>query len=295
MNIEVQPGQYVLAVSGGVDSVVLLHVLAQKPGITLIVTHYDHGIRKDSAEDTKFVQQLAERLKLPFVYEEGHLGPKASESTARTARYKFLRTVKQEHNARAIITAHHQDDVIETAVLNMVRGTGRKGMSSLQSVGDITRPLLKVPKAEILQYANENNLSWREDSTNLEDAYLRNYIRHNITQGLSAGEREKLLTHITKMQDINYEIDTMLLDQIKQQGRNQLMDRAYFVRLPHVIAKELLAAWLRQNGIREFDRKGIERMVVAAKTYTAGRTIDVDSKHIIIVGKQDLALKLRDR
>lgn len=295
MNIEVQPGHYVVAVSGGVDSVALLHILAQKPDIALVVAHYDHGIREDSMQDRKFVQQLAEKLGLPFVYEAGHLGANASEATARSARYAFLHSVKQAHNARAIITAHHQDDVIETALLNMVRGTGRKGISSLQSTDDIVRPLLTVPKAEIVRYAKANSLAWREDSTNSEDIYLRNYLRHNILKKISETERKELLTHITKMRDINHEIDALLLAQINTQDSPQVINRYYFTQLPHAIAKELLAAWLRQNDIREFDRKGLERMVVAAKTYAVGRTIDVDSTHIIIVEKHGLALRLRDR
>lgn len=295
MNVEVQPGRYVLAVSGGVDSVVLLHMLARNPDIELVIAHYDHGIRKDSAEDRKYVEQLAKDFDLPFIHEEGYLGPTASEATARTARYMFLRKVKEECNARAIITAHHQDDVIETAVLNMVRGTGRRGVSSLQSKDDIIRPLLKVPKSEIRQYAMANNLLWREDSTNQDDSYLRNYVRHNVTQKLSQAERDNLLTHITKMHDINHEIDTILLDQINRQNSQQMINRSYFIQLPHAIAKEVLAAWLRQNSIRDFDRKGLERTVVASKTYATGRTIDIDSRYIIVLEKHNLALKLRDR
>jgi tRNA(Ile)-lysidine synthase len=295
MNIEVQPGHYVVAVSGGVDSVALLHILARKPDIALVVAHYDHGIREDSMQDRQFVQQLAEKLGLPFVYEAGHLGANASEATARSARYVFLHSVKQAHNAKAIITAHHQDDVIETALLNMVRGTGRKGISSLQSTEDIVRPLLTVPKAEIVRYAKANNLTWREDSTNSEDIYLRNYLRHNILQKISETERKELLTHITKMRDINHEIDALLLAQINTQDSPQAINRYYFTQLPHVIAKELLAAWLRQNDIREFDRKGLERMVVAAKTYAIGRTIDVNKKCYIVVNGNDLALRQRDR
>src|SRR5690606_5271626 len=106
--IKIRPGKYVVAVSGGVDSMVLLDLLRQKPKLELIVAHFDHGIRPDSAEDRKLVQRVAKHYDLPFVYAEGKLGPKASEALAREARYAFLRRVQAEQGAEAIITAHHQ-------------------------------------------------------------------------------------------------------------------------------------------------------------------------------------------
>src|SRR5438309_4751219 len=86
-------GHYVVAVSGGVDSMVLLHMLHDRLGLNLTVAHYDHGIREDSAKDRKLVQEVAQQYKLPFTYREGNLGPNTSESKARTARYNFLHEV----------------------------------------------------------------------------------------------------------------------------------------------------------------------------------------------------------
>jgi tRNA(Ile)-lysidine synthetase-like protein len=101
-------GRYVVAVSGGVDSVALLDILRQQTGLELIVAHFDHGIRKDSCQDRLLVEQLAKRYGLTFVYEEAKLGPRTSEETARRARYAFLNKVMREHQAVAIVTAHHQ-------------------------------------------------------------------------------------------------------------------------------------------------------------------------------------------
>jgi tRNA(Ile)-lysidine synthetase-like protein len=131
MKIQLPKGRYVVAVSGGVDSVVLLDALSKLPNLELVVAHLDHGIREDSIEDRRFVASLAASYGLVFEYGEGRLGSGASEATAREARYNFLRGVKMKHDAKAIITAHHQDDLIETAILNMLRGTGRKGLTSL--------------------------------------------------------------------------------------------------------------------------------------------------------------------
>ena len=114
-----QPGTYVVAVSGGVDSMVLLDLLAKQPDIKLIVAHYDHGIRSDSKLDRELVASSAKKYKIPFVYESGNLGPGTSENQARIARYNFLRKVQKESKADAIVTAHHQDDALETAILNI--------------------------------------------------------------------------------------------------------------------------------------------------------------------------------
>lgn len=295
MKIEVQPGRYVVAVSGGVDSVALLDMLAKQAGVQLVVAHYDHGIREDSAEDRRFVQQLATRYDLPFVYDEGYLGKGASEAKAREVRYDFLRRVKMNSQAQAIITAHHQDDVIETALLNLLRGTGRKGLSSLRSTGDIVRPLLRVPKKELIAYAQRNTLQWHEDSTNEDIALKRNYVRHVLVPKLTLEQRKELLMHITEMHDLNHKIDQELITHLHIQPHRYKMGRAYFIQLPHEVAKEVLAMWLRLHGAADFDSKGLGRMTIAAKTYYPRQRIDVNNRYEIVAQGRYLALEPRDR
>jgi tRNA(Ile)-lysidine synthetase-like protein len=295
MFTSLQPGRYIVAVSGGVDSVVLLDLLQRQPELNITVAHFDHGIRDDSAEDRKLAGELAAKYKLPFVYDEGHLGPAASESEAREARYRFLHTVRQNIQAAAIITAHHQDDVLETALLNLLRGTGRKGLTSLQSTDHIKRPLLHVPKHQLINYAKANGLKWREDSTNLDTRYRRNYVRSQLMTQLTAMQRHKLLAHIRYLQQLNHKIDRHIAEQLLLQPAANHLERSYFVKLPHSVSKEVLAAWLRQNGVRQFDRKGLERIVVAMKTYAPNQAIDVNQEYTVEVGKEILALKPRDR
>src|SRR5262249_18822874 len=153
----------VVAVSGGVDSMTLLDVLAKQPDLRLVVAHFDHGIRADSEQDRQLVQAAAERYGLPFVFDMGHLGPATSEAKARRARYDFLRRVQRSSGARAVVTAHHQDDVLETAMLNLLRGTGRRGLTSLNSRPGLERPLLDTPKWKIKDHALSARLNWRED------------------------------------------------------------------------------------------------------------------------------------
>ncbi|MHB8136206.1 MAG: tRNA lysidine(34) synthetase TilS [Anaerolineaceae bacterium] len=176
--------KYVVAVSGGVDSVVLLDMLINNnlPAIyqlpftnyQLIVAHFDHGIRDDSKSDAIFVAKLAEQYKLPFETKREELGKGASEEEARDRRYKFLRSVAKKYDAK-LVTAHHADDVIETILINIMRGTGWRGLAAIDS--DIVRPLTDMLKSEIIDYAIKNKLNWREDSTNKQNVYLRNRIR----------------------------------------------------------------------------------------------------------------------
>lgn len=291
MDIDIKPGHYVVAVSGGVDSVVLLNLLASKRGVGLTVAHFDHGIRSDSEKDRVFVQKLAEKFGLPFVYNEGKLGPKASEEKAREARYKFLRRVQKASGADAIITAHHQDDLLETAVINLLRGTGRSGLSSLKDKTDTKRPLLKIPKNKLIEYAKKHGLDWREDPTNKDTKYLRNYVRHEIIPRFTVDQRQEMLAHIEKASIVNKDIENILSGALDRDKLN----RQWFIMLSHDTAKEVCAAWLRHHGIRKFDRKLLSKLVTDAKTLRPGKQMDVNLEYFIEVGKEELALKHRER
>jgi tRNA(Ile)-lysidine synthase len=297
------PTTYIVAVSGGVDSAVLLHILHHKYLTSrvapwkCVVAHFDHGIRDDSGDDRLFVQGLARKYGLPFVFDEGGLGAGASEAAAREARYSFLRRVRSAAGAEAIAMAHHEDDVLETAILNLLRGTGRKGLSSLQSTPEIYRPLLGVPKANLIAYAQQHNLAWREDSTNTDTNYLRNYIRLRLLPRFDAPARQRLRELIDAARLTNTELDTLLAEQLRLQPGNhgRQLDRRWFISLPHAVAREVMAAWLRSNGITSFSRQSIERMVAHAKTLPPGKRIDVVAGHGIIVKADVLALTIDER
>jgi tRNA(Ile)-lysidine synthetase-like protein len=290
MKVSVKPGKYVVAVSGGVDSMVLLDVLSKLPGLDLVVAHFDHGIREDSAADRQLVEAAAARYGLPFMSAQGNLGGSASEAQARAARYAFLRQVKDDREASAIITAHHQDDSIETAIINILRGTGRKGLSSLQSMPDVLRPLLHVAKQDIYGYADQQvkqgtPIIWHEDSTNQSDQYLRNYLRHHIVENVSAADRETFLAHIARAAELNLEIDELLLRDMGNRERPDELKRYWFIMLPYDVSCEVMAAWLRQNNLRDFDRKRIARLVVAAKVAIPGKFLDINAGYFLKTSK----------
>jgi len=293
MNIAVKPGKYVVAVSGGVDSMVLLDLLACQPDLDLVVAHFEHGIREDSDLDQQLVAEAAKQYNFPYIYERGQLGAGTSEAQARTARYAFLRRVKEHTKAAAIITAHHQDDVIETAIINVLRGTGRKGLSALGSNEGIVRPLLQVRKRDLLAYAGQHNLMWHEDSTNNSDTYLRNYIRHHLIGDLGEQGRALLLEYIERAAHANPLIDSLLLHEINAHQTSAGLARAWFIMQPYDVSCEIMAAWLRCKGVRNFDRKTIERLVIAAKVDKPGNVRDVNAGYLLKVRKAYLELTKR--
>jgi tRNA(Ile)-lysidine synthase len=289
MKINVQPGKYIVAVSGGVDSVVLLDVLNKQNDLELVVAHFDHGIRDDSADDRVFVEDLAKKYNLRYEYAEGELGANASEAIAREARYTFLKSIAKKYQADAVITAHHQDDLLETIIINLLRGTGRKGITSLGETNELKRPLLQVTKQEILAYAKDNNLQWHEDSTNADEKYLRNWVRGKLMPKLTTKERTQLLTTHQQLSEKNIVIDALLNSFMTID--KQTLSRKELLKLDNAVAKEVVASWLRANELKNFDQKTLERIVIGAKTLEVGKIIPVIGSSKIEVQREKLFLK----
>ena len=287
MKIDVRPGRYVVAVSGGVDSMVLLDLLAQQKNIELVVAHVDHGIREDSAEDRRLVQKTAQKLQLAYEYTELELGKDVSEETARNARYAFLTKVRGDHKADAIITAHHQDDVLETMCINVLRGTHSRGLSSLKNTNEIVRPLLSYSKEDIREYANKHSIEWREDSTNQDETYLRNWMRRHILPKLSADQRASLIDAHKKSLSVSSELEEISK---RLQVQSKHIDKKLVSNAPHKVSMELVAQWLRQNNLAEFDTKTLERIVISAKTLGRGKKIPIYAGAHVLISKETLGI-----
>lgn len=179
----------VLAISGGVDSMVLLDLVSgHHPRENIIVAHFDHMLRGDQSDlDRELVANICNSKNIRFEVRRmdigllTHVSKMSIEESARFHRYGFLNEIREKYSAKYILTAHHRDDRIETAVFHLVRGTKLQGIHALKIVsGDVFRPLLNLTKNEILEYAHEHSIIYREDHTNQEDIYTRNHIRHNI-------------------------------------------------------------------------------------------------------------------
>ena len=181
-----QNDRVIVAVSGGADSICLLHLLHSLRdffSIHLVVAHYEHGLRPmEDPDETGFVQQFTASLDLPFESEKGSfsIGRGGSlEERARNARYDFLARMREKHHAQRIALGHTLNDQAETVLMRLLRGSGPAGLGSIPPVRDSTviRPLIETDRPEIEAYLHSQGLTWKTDSSNLQPAYLRNRIR----------------------------------------------------------------------------------------------------------------------
>ncbi len=262
--------KYLVAVSGGIDSVVLLDMLAEKGGHELTVAHFDHGIREDSAADARFVRGLAAKYGLPFVMRREELGAQASEELARARRYAFLHEEAEKRGAK-IVTAHHADDVVETVAINLLRGTGWRGLAVLDNP-QVFRPLLALTKEEIREHARKKRLEWVEDSTNEGVKYLRNRVRRAIAAELSGGAKQEVLERwrgqLALKKEIGGEVAAYIRDD-REYGRH------YLIQIDPTVACELLrAAVFAASGVSPM-RPQAERALLAVKTARPGTAFEL--------------------
>lgn len=290
VDVNVAHGKYVLAVSGGVDSVVLLDILRQKVGVELIVAHINHGIRPDSGNDEHFVQAIAKSHNLIFISTKLNLPTHASEATARDARYDFLRQCCKKFKADAIITAHHQDDVIETAIIAIIRGTGWRGLTPLAVRPGLVRPLLDVPKQALIGYARAYGLSWHEDATNTDESYLRNYVRHSLIPTLnqrSVKWQESFLQLIRNQYIVRKEVDSLL------RGVGNSISRYSLIMSPEPVAVELLRAMLRNRTGVSMVQSLANSVLLFTKTASPHKIMPVNKSWQFRVTLRDLIVEPR--
>ena len=185
------------AVSGGLDSMCLLTMAVQwgqAQGRRVAAAHFNHQLRGGDADrDERFVRDWCAAHAIPFFAGRGDVRAKAEreglsvEEAARTLRYAFLEEVRQREGFDCILTAHHADDSAETMLLNLLRGTGLRGLTGIPPVrGRIRRPLLGMTRAELARYAEAHHVPHVEDATNEKDDMTRNLLRHRVMPVLRA-------------------------------------------------------------------------------------------------------------
>lgn len=262
-----KPSHLLLALSGGVDSMVLLHTLSQlrQPlSFTLSAMHVHHGLSSHADDWLQMCERICLEGNIPFYHEKVHVNPQSGlgiEATAREARYQALERTRQQLSAQAIVTAHHMQDQAETLLLQLMRGAGVRGLSAMgewDAERYLLRPLLTVPKAELLQYATEQQLAWVEDESNTDVSYDRNFMRQKVMPVMR--ERYPQLdnallrsaTHLAEAQtllDALAQQDLQLCD-VRDEWLGQSIDISRLHALGDVRAKNLLRGWFQQLQLR---------------------------------------------
>lgn len=293
-----QGDRIAVGVSGGADSVALLRFLAAlRPqfGWDLVVCHIHHGLRGAEADrDECFVRVLAEQLGLPCAVSRIDAAALALrdhisvEEAGRMARYAFFAQTAGEGGR--IATAHTLDDSIETVLMNLVRGTGLRGLCGIPRIrGNIVRPLLDCTRAEVEDYLGALGQPYCTDSTNLTDDYTRNRIRHDILPRLCAlnpnfpGAMARMLPRLAAQQ--------ALTDCLAAQSAQQLhaacggLSRQGLLALPEPVCDRLLLRLLEQNRL-PVSAAAVERMTETLRT---GGKLDLAARSWFFVAQGDLA------
>ncbi len=234
----------VIGVSGGADSMVLLHVLQTLKAvwpIKIVAAHLNHKTRQgESDRDQKFVERWVKRWGMACIVDE--LNTPEDKSSAswenfwREARWKFFTKVAREHGAKTIALAHHMNDQAETVLVRILRGTGPGGLAAMRPGSvraglRIIRPLLGVSREEITEYARDYAVRYVEDSSNLSPAFLRNRVRHDLIPHIETNYQEKIQTLLARLATVSAEEEDFI-----EQMTLKAWDRVLAEEFAHGIA-----------------------------------------------------------
>jgi tRNA(Ile)-lysidine synthase len=262
-----------ITISGGIDSVVLTYLL-HKLKLNISLAHCNFKLRgKDSFKDANFVKNISKSLNIPFFTVEFETLKYAEENkisiqmAARDLRYNWFQKISKEQNFDYVLTAHHLDDVLETFLINLTRGTGLNGLTGIPEInGNIVRPLLPFSRNDILIFASKNKLKWREDKSNSSIKYVRNKIRHKLIPVLKElnpnllNSFENTLKNLKGSQQISQDRIKNVLEKVSEQQENELIFNIKKIKQlnnPKVYLFELL----KDYGFTEFE--DIEALLTA--------------------------------
>ena len=254
-----------LATSGGIDSMVMLHLFEQLE-YQIAIAHCNFQLRGvESFEDQKFIQDYADANAVPVFITQFDTTAFAedyklsTQVAARELRYNWFYELLETEDYDYILTAHHADDNLETFLINLSRGTGLDGLTGIPEQNEnVIRPLLAFSQEEIEQYAKLNHIKWREDSSNASDKYVRNKIRHHLVPMLKEmnpnflSSFQKTQGYLQEAQDMVDDAAIMVYQQVAtQEGENISFDLNKLKKLPNY--KSYLYQWLNEFGFKAWD------------------------------------------
>jgi len=278
------PGEHLLvAVSAGPDSTALLAALAEvAPArqLQLTAAHVDHRLRgRESDADRDAAQELAWQLGIPFVVREAAVDPGAGvEARARRARYRALAAMARDVGAARIVTGHTRDDQVETILLRLLRGAGRRGLAGMRPVrGRLFRPLLSATRTDVRRFLAARGLGFAIDRTNADLRLVRNRVRRVLVPWLEAELNPRLGPALAslaeRLADEDELLDALTRTRARSLGVGETMSVAVADE-PRALARRLVRAWLQRGSRREPTAEHVER-VLALADGTARGTVAV--------------------
>ena len=265
-------------------------LLAMYAHADIIVAHIDHGTRKSSAEDADFVRQKCQELRVKFYETKLGLGEGASEELARKKRYEFLKTI-QEKEGGTLCTAHHLDDVLESIAINLIRGTGWRGLTPFYD-DELVRPLIisRMWKRDVLKFAGEQNICFRQDPTNYEADYLRNRVREKMTE-LDDATRANIIELFEKQNELRNKIEKLVTELAKQTvvGKN-FHKKELFLTADKKVALEVLRKICLMHR-HSLTRKQLMDFLSAIKTYAPHKKFNLPKNHFATILKNYFEFK----
>lgn len=276
--------KYVFAISGGMDSMCMLLLAAHdiRTKDNMVIAHYNHKTRPSADDDAEFVRHWAEDIyHIPFYYEEAKPGEIKSEDQARGKRYAFLRRVAREVGGARIVTAHHVNDLVETVAINVLRGTGWRGLAPFSDTRTYQYFFtITYSKRELYYLAADNSVTWRQDPTNNEDAFLRNRIRQKLS--LMSEEFFHIMWNgYAEQLELRYEIEKIVKKLLPKDGRYQ---RSWFKKLDYKSALEILRAGLMKVGITATQPQLMD-FLHAIKTYAPEKQYNLPGGKMVTLHK----------
>jgi tRNA(Ile)-lysidine synthase len=253
------PGQRIgVAVSGGSDSVCLLHVLLELRAPSLTVMHLDHGLRgEESRADAAFVREMAAGLGLPIVAREATIVADGNlEQNARRARLAFFRETIASGAVDRVAVGHTRSDQAETVLFRLLRGSGTAGLAAVRPVtaDGIVRPLIEVERAEVEDYLRGRGIAWREDSTNSSPRFARNRIRHSLLPSLARDWNPEIIAALARTADQaaadeaywSVEIDRLSTGRLTVEDGAPVLKASDLAALPEAVARRLVRRAIEQ-------------------------------------------------
>ncbi len=303
----------IVGVSGGPDSVYLLtHLLpfCQNKKIKIVVAHVNHGLRgKESDQEEKFVKNMAKKMELVFESSQLYLNkifkskkaksglksPGNLEEIARQKRYDFFKKLREKYKADYILIAHHLNDNIETALFNLIRGAsfqGIKGMQIYSKESHVLRPMLHLPKTEILTYLKEQNLEYHLDSSNLDLNFSRNLLRQKVIpffKKINPGFEKTFQENLQNFTQVAEYIEEKSTFWLTQNYKNNHFPLSEFLELPSFLKKNVLVQIYKNTygSTHKLTLTQINEIIKVLNLQKANRKKEFGSDFFIEVTKQN--------